>query len=94
MRKIGQTTLKSIQHVAKLAKLSDNDEDFVSAGDMISELINDNRTMAEAMRDCHSLCDDKDDVATASLLEIYLDETERRTWFLFETSRAADKLGH
>lgn len=94
VRKIGQTTLKSIKHVAKLAKLSDNDEDFVSAGDMINELINDNRTMAEAMRGCHSLCDDKDDVATASLLEIYLDETERRTWFLFETSRAADKLGH
>ena len=94
VRKIGQTTLKSISHVAKLAQIKDNDAGFVSAGNMINELIGDNRAMAEAMRKCHSLCDDKDDVATASLLEIYIDETERRTWFLFETSRAAEKLGH
>ncbi len=94
VRKIGQTTVKSIRHISELAQLGNNDEEFVSAGDMIGELIGDNRTMAEAMRACHSLCDDKDDVATASLLEVYIDETERRTWFLFETSRAADEMGH
>jgi starvation-inducible DNA-binding protein len=94
VRKIGQTTVKSIKHVSELTQLSSNDEEFVSAGDMINELIDDNRTMAEAMRTCHSLCDDKHDVATASLLEVYIDETERRTWFLFETSRAADQMGH
>ncbi len=94
VRKIGQTTLKSISHISELASLKDSKADLVLPGDMINELIDDNRTMAEAMRKCHSLCDDKDDVATASLLEVYIDETERRTWFLFETSRAADKLGH
>jgi starvation-inducible DNA-binding protein len=94
VRKIGQTTIKSISHVSELASLKDNNADLVFPSDMINELIDDNRTMAEAMRKCHSLCDDKDDVATASLLEIYIDETERRTWFLFETSRAVDMLGH
>ena len=94
VRKIGQATVKSIKHVTQLSRITDNDADFVSAGDMINELIGDNRLMAESMRACHSICDDKDDVATASLLEVYIDETERRTWFLFETSRAADKLGH
>ena len=94
VRKIGQATVKSIKHVGKLSQLAENDAEFVSAGDMINELIGDNRKMAEAMRACHAICDDKDDVATASLLEVYIDETERRTWFLFETSRGADKLGH
>ena len=94
VRKIGQTTIRSIGHVSKLAHLKDNDREYVSAADMINELISDNRAMAESMRKCHALCDDKEDAATAGLLEIYIDETERRTWFLFETSRASDRSGH
>ena len=89
VRKIGQSTLKSVGDVSKTAHLKDNDKDYVSAPDMIRELLDDNRMMAEAMRKCHALCDDKDDPATAGLLEIYIDETERRTWFLFEASRVA-----
>ena len=94
VRKIGQTTIRSIGHVSKLAHLKDNDREYVSSADMINELISDNRAMAESMRKCHALCDDKEDAATAGLLEIYIDETERRTWFLFETSRASDRSGH
>ena len=94
VRKIGQTTLKSISHISELASLKDNNADLVLPSDMINELIDDNRAMAEAMRKSHSLCDDKEDVATASLLEIYIDETERRIWFLFETSRTVDRSGH
>ena len=94
VRKIGQTTIRSIGHVSKLAHLKDNDKEYVSAADMINELIADNRAMAESMRKSHALCDDKHDPATAGLLEIYIDETERRTWFLFETSRASDRSGH
>lgn len=87
VRKIGQTTLRSMGHVSKLSRLKDNDKEFVSPAEMIRELIDDNRMVAESMRKCHALCDDKDDPATAGLLELYIDETERRTWFLFETSR-------
>lgn len=94
VRKIGQTTLRSIGHVSKIAQIKDNDKEYVSPDEMVIELIADNRVMAESMRKCHALCDDKDDVATASLLEIYIDETERRTWFLFETSRSSDRSGH
>ena len=94
VRKIGQTTLRSIGQMSKIAKIKDNDKDYVSPTDMVIELIGDNRMMAESMRKCHSLCDDKDDPATAGLLEVYIDETERRTWFLFETSRGSDRSGH
>ena len=94
VRKIGRPTLRSIGQVSKLQSISDNDMEFVSPHNMLNELIEDNRTVAESMRKCHKLCDDKNDVATASLLEIYIDETERRTWFLFEASRGADEDGH
>lgn len=87
VRKMGYDTLRSVGHIAKLQSLKDNDEDFVDAQDMLKELIEDNRKMAKSMRDAHKLCDDADDVATASLLEEYIDATERRTWFLFETTR-------
>ena len=70
-----------------MQSLKDNDEDFVVPRDMLLELMEDNKKVAEAMRDAHKLCDDHEDVATASLLEVYIDETERRTWFLFEASR-------
>ena len=72
----------------------DNDEAFVGPLDMLRELMNDNKAMAKAMRDAHEICDEHDDVATASLLENYIDETERRTWFLFEATRGADSSGH
>ncbi len=94
VRKIGRPTLRSIGQVSKLQSISDNDMEFVSPHNMLNELIEDNRTVVEAMRKCHKLCDDKNDVATASLLEIYIDETERRIWFLFEASRGADEDGH
>jgi starvation-inducible DNA-binding protein len=66
----------------------------VTAGDMVRELMNDNKKVAAAMRKAHGLCDDHKDVATASLLEMYIDATEKRTWFLFESARAADESGH
>lgn len=87
VRKIGGKTLRSIGNVAKVQSLKDNDEEFVAPRDMLLELMEDNKKVAHAMRAAHKLCDDHDDVATASILEVYIDETERRTWFLFEASR-------
>ena len=87
VRKMGYDTIRSVGHIAKLQSLKDNDDDFVDAQDMLKELIEDNQKMAKSMRAAHKLCDDADDVATASLLEEYIDSTERRTWFLFETTR-------
>ena len=94
VRKIGGKTLRSIGEISKLQTLEDNDKPFVAPIDMLRELLEDNKKVAHAMREAHSVCDDNEDVATASLLEIYLDETERRVWFLFEASRAADGSGH
>jgi starvation-inducible DNA-binding protein len=94
IRKIGGTTLRSIGHISKEQSIKDNDEAFVTAGDMVRELMNDNKKVAAAMRKAHGLCDDHKDVATASLLEMYIDATEKRTWFLFESARAADESGH
>lgn len=94
VRKLGQNTLRSISHIGKTATLRDNDAEFVSPFDMICELMEDNKSVAKAMRKAHGICDDARDIATASLLEVYIDETERRTWFLFEASRGADKSGH
>ena len=89
VRKIGGTTLRSIGQVAKLQTIKDNDENFVPAHDMLRELMNDNKQVAASMRECHELCDKHDDVASASILENFIDETERRVWFLFEATRAA-----
>ena len=94
VRKIGGTTLRSIGQIAKLQGIEDNDESYVAPGDMLSELMNDNKAVVQAMRECHKLCDGHEDVATASLLENFIDEAERRTWFLFEASRKADGSGH
>jgi starvation-inducible DNA-binding protein len=94
VRKIGGTTLRSIGHISKEQSIADNDEAFVTAGEMVRELMNDNRAVAAAMRKAHKLCDDHEDVATASLLEMYIDATEKRTWFLFESARKADESGH
>ena len=94
VRKISGTTLRSIGHIHALSRVQDNDRELVSPLDMLRELMNDNKAMAKAMRDTHEICDEHDDVGTASLLEVFIDETERRTWFLFEASRDADATGH
>jgi starvation-inducible DNA-binding protein len=86
-RKIGGTTIRSIGHIARLKRVLDNDADYVTAQDMLAELRDDNKQLTAAMRETHGLCDDEGDVATASLLEVWIDEAERRTWFLFEASR-------
>jgi starvation-inducible DNA-binding protein len=87
VRKIGGTTVRSIGHIARLQRLEDNDAEFVTPLDMLAELRDDNRALADSMREAHELCDEHRDVATASLLEVWIDEAERRTWFLFESTR-------
>ena len=94
VRKVGGTTLRSIGHISKLQTIADNDEKFVAPGDMLRELMNDNKSVAKAMREAHELADKHEDAATAGLLETFIDATERRTWFLFEASRTADQSGH
>ncbi len=87
VRKIGGATLRSIGHIAKLKTIQDNDEQYVPPREMLRELMEDNKHMAAAMRKAHKLCDDNEDSGSAGLLETFIDETERRTWFLFEASR-------
>ena len=88
-RKIGGTTLRSIGHIARLQRIADNDAEFVNPQDMLSELREDNQQLVAEMRQVHNVCDEFGDVATASLLENWIDETERRVWLLFETTRVA-----
>ena len=87
VRKIGGTTLRSIGHIARLRRVLDNDADFVSPQDMLAELRDDNKELTQRMREVHDLCDEHGDVASASLLENWIDEAERRAWFLFEVGR-------
>ena len=94
VRKIGGTTIRSIGHIAKLQRVKDNDEEIVLPGDMLAELMADNKAHIENMRDAHKLADEHEDVATASLLEVFIDEAEKRCWFLFEASRGTDRSGH
>ena len=86
-RKIGGTTLRSIGHIARQQRIPDNDAEYVEPKDMLAELRDDNQKLVAEMRQVHNVCDEHGDVATASLLEVWIDETERRTWFLFETTR-------
>jgi len=86
-RKIGGTTIRSIGHIARLKRVLDNDADYVTPLDMLAELRDDNKQLTAHMRETHDLCDEHGDVATTSLLEVWIDESERRTWFLFEASR-------
>jgi starvation-inducible DNA-binding protein len=90
VRKIGGTTLRSVGQISRLQRILDNDADFVTPLDMLAELRQDNLQLAASMRETHGLCDDHDDVATASLLEVWIDEAERRTWFLFEATRGVE----
>lgn len=90
VRKIGGETLRSIGHVARLQRLLDNDAGYVAPPDMLKELQGDNVLLASQMREAHRLCDDSGDIASASLLETWLDEAERRVWFLRESGRPPD----
>jgi starvation-inducible DNA-binding protein len=94
VRKIGGTTLRSIGHVGRLQRIADNDAEFVVPLDMLLELMADNKTTIETMREAHDIADEHGDVATASLLENFIDQAEKRTWFLFEASRRAAHTGH
>jgi starvation-inducible DNA-binding protein len=87
VRKLGATTIRSIGQIAKLQRVLDNDADFVSPLDMLAELRDDNSRLVVELREVHDLCDDGHDFATASLIENWIDEAERRVWFLFETTR-------
>jgi starvation-inducible DNA-binding protein len=86
-RKIGGTTLRSIGQISRQQRLLDNDAEFVTPDDMLAELRDDNRQLAASMRELHGLCDEENDVATASMIENWIDETERRVWFLYEATR-------
>jgi starvation-inducible DNA-binding protein len=87
VRKIGGTTIRSIGHIARLQRIADNDAEYVTAADMLSELHEDEKALTLSMRAVHALCDDAGDVATASLLENWIDQSQRRSWFLFEATR-------
>jgi starvation-inducible DNA-binding protein len=94
VRKIGGSTIKSIGHVARLQRVLDNDADYIDPEDMLAELCEDNKALAARLREAHNVCDEHRDFATASLIEVWIDETERRTWFLFEASQREMTGGH
>ena len=87
VRKIGGLTLRSIGNISRTQRVLDNDAQYVEPLDMLAELADDNKTLAGRLREAHNVCDEHRDVATASLIEVWIDETERRTWFLFEATR-------
>ncbi|MFZ5779122.1 MAG: Dps family protein [Pseudomonadota bacterium] len=90
VRKIGASTIKSVGHIARLQRVLDNDADYVTPHDMLAELREDNQQLVKHMRILHDLCDEHGDVASASLIENWIDETEKRVWFLFETGRRTE----
>jgi starvation-inducible DNA-binding protein len=94
VRKIGGVTLRSIGQISQLQRVSDNDADYVEPSDMLAELREDNKNLAASLREAHNVCEEHRDLATASLIEVWIDETERRTWFLFESDRRGDSSGH
>jgi starvation-inducible DNA-binding protein len=87
VRKLGGLTIKSIGQISRIQRVLDNDADYVDPTDMVAELAEDNQTLAARLREAHNVCDEHRDVATASLIEVWIDETERRTWFLSEIKR-------
>ncbi len=87
IRKVGGATLRSIGHIARTQRVLDNDADYVEPLDMLAELREDSKELAARLREAHNVCDEHRDIATASLIEVWIDETERRTWFLFEAGR-------
>jgi starvation-inducible DNA-binding protein len=94
IRKLGGATLKSIGHISRTQRVLDNDADYVEPEDMLAELCGDSKALAASLREVHVVCEEHNDIATASLIEVWIDETERRTWFLFEASRRRDSSGH
>jgi starvation-inducible DNA-binding protein len=94
IRKLGGTTLRSIGDIARTQRVSDNDAEYVEPIDMLAELREDNKMLSASLRETHDLCEEHRDIASASLIEVWIDETERRTWFLFEASRSGDSAGH
>ncbi|MDI7864772.1 DNA starvation/stationary phase protection protein [Rhizobiaceae bacterium n13] len=88
-RKVGGTTLHSIGHISRLQRILDNDADYVTPEDMLAELRDDNKQLITLLRETHAVCEEHNDVATTSLIEVWIDEAERRHWFLFEITRAA-----
>ena len=93
VRKLGGITIRSIGQISKLQRISDNNADYVDPPDMLAELREDNKSLTSRMREVHDVCDEYNDTATASLIENWIDETERRAWFLFESTRKGDP-GH
>jgi starvation-inducible DNA-binding protein len=90
VRKLGASTIRSIGHIARLQRVLDNDADYVTPLDMLAELREDNGALAQRMRQVHAVCEHYGDVATASVVEVWIDEADRRAWFLFETTRRAE----
>lgn len=93
IRKVGGMTLRSIGHIARTQRIKDNDADYVEPSDMLAELREDNKLLTSRLREAHSVCDEHHDIGTTSLIEVWIDETEQRTWFLFEAGRNADSTG-
>ena len=94
VRKMGGSTIESTEHIARLQRILDNDADYVEPADILAELYEDNNTLTARLREAHKVCDEYCDVSTASLIDIWIDETQRRNWFLFETSRGRLTAGH
>ena len=94
VRKLGELTLRSTGEIARTQRVLDNDAGYVEPSDMLAELRDDNKALAAGMREVHNVCDEHRDVGTASLIEVWIDEAERRTWFLFESGRRGDSSGH
>jgi starvation-inducible DNA-binding protein len=94
VRKIGASTLRSIGDISRNQRIADNDAPYVDSDDMLAELRDDNQRFITAMREVHDVCEEHNDVATASVLEVFIDEAERRVWFLYEASRRGDPTGH
>ena len=94
VRKIGGNTLRSIGDIARQTRIADNDAAYVAPDDMLAELRDDTQRMISAMREAHDVCDEHNDVASTSLLETFIDEAERRAWFLYEIGRRGDPTGH
>jgi starvation-inducible DNA-binding protein len=94
IRKLGRSTLRSIGHIARTQRVLDNDAEYVDPSDMLAELREDSKQLAARLREAHNVCDEHRDLATASLIEVWIDETERRTWFLYEATRRGDATSY
>jgi starvation-inducible DNA-binding protein len=94
VRKVGGSTIKSIGQIAHLQRVLDNEADYVDPADMLAELCEDNKSLTTRLREAHDVSEEHNDVATTSLIEVWIDETERRTWFLFEAGRREMTGGH